>query len=211
MTVTTTDVLLGVVQTLLTGTTAAGTNVYLPGDWPSWDGRYPYIRVRPLREHKESQGNAGINFEVVATIRITARVSAPAQAADAGADNAETALWVLGRQIETTVINAQSLKVLISEFPFVDTEVEVNADGREHYAELVMDIGLAFYQGAEAFAPQTTVPLTEMTVDTDLVDVFDPSGTYSDPAFPVSVLPAPRTSGPDGRPEGAGLDIQLPQ
>jgi hypothetical protein len=209
MTLVTTAGLLQTTLDLLTDTTAASGNVYGPGDWSTWDGGYPYIRVRPLREHKESQGNGGINFEVTSIIRVTARVSSPAMSSDAGAAAAEAALWALGRQIEVAVINAYSLKAYqLSEFPFVDTQVAVSAEGNEHYAELVMDIAMQFYQGPEAFAQAPQIALTQITIDTDLLNVFDATGSYTGAEFPG--LSAPRQSGPDGRMEG-GLDITLPQ
>ena len=208
---TTTATLLNLVQTVLTGTTAAGGNVFVPGDWPTWEGEYPLLLVQALRERKDSQGNGGINFTVTSTIRITGRVSAPALAEDVGASNAEAALWALARQVEVALINQYDTTLQLQQFPFIDTQIRVSAEGREHFAEVVMDVGMEFYQGWEAFAPTQTTALTEVTIDTDLTNVFDPNGTYSNPPFPAAVQPAPRTSGPDGRAEGAGLDIQLPQ
>jgi hypothetical protein len=165
MTIVTTDLLLSTSQALLQGSTAAGNRVYVPGDWSTWDKSYPYIRIRPGAEDRTSQGNSGINFDVVSVIRFTARVSAPAQANDGGAAAAEAALWALKRQIEIAIINAPQLRTaLISDYPYTHAEVEVSSEGREHYAELVMDIAMAFYQGAEAFCQPPTVPLDGIDV-----------------------------------------------
>ncbi len=57
--------------------------------------------------------------------------------------------------------------------------------------------------------PPATVDVTTLTVDTDLTNIFDPTGTYPNPPFPSAVTPEPRTSGPDGRAEG-GLSFTLP-
>ncbi|MTK12702.1 MAG: ABC transporter permease [Clostridiaceae bacterium] len=208
---TTTPVLLKLVQTVLTGATAAGSNVFVPGDFPTWEGEYPVLLVQAPHERKESQGNGGINYDVTSTIRITGRVSAPAQAGDIGALVAEDAAWALARQIEMAVINQYQVMLPLEEMPFIDTQIKVSAEGREHFAEIVMDIGMKFYQGWEAFAPQQAAPLEEVTVTTDLTNIFDPTGTYANPPFPTAVNPVPRTAGPDGRAEGAGLDIHLPQ
>ncbi|SRR5579859_533403 len=211
MTVTRTAGLLALVQTILTGSTAAGQNVFVPGDWPTWAGEFPLLFCQAIREQKVQQGRSGLNFEVTTTIRVTGRVAAPAQAADLGASVAEGEAWSLAQQVEVAIINAPALMPLLSQFPFVDTQIKVSAEGREHFAEFVMDIGMLFYQGWEAFCQPPTETLTEVTVTTDLTNVFDPAGTYPDGLFPQAVTPAPRTSGPDGRAEGNGLDIILPQ
>lgn len=77
-------------------------------------------------------------------------------------------------------------------------------------AELLMHIEVEFYQGPEAFFPIVAVPLDSIGLHVDTAQPFDPNGTYANPPFPASVHPAPRTSGPDGRDEGA-LNINLPQ
>ncbi|MDR3438954.1 hypothetical protein [Telmatospirillum sp.] len=208
---TTSAVLLGLVQTVLTGATMAGDRVFVPGDYPTWDGEYPAILVQAPHERKDSQGNGGINFDVTATLRITGRVQAPAQAGELGASVAEALATTLARQVEVAVINQYQVMLPLEEIPFVDTQIKTSAEGREHFAEVVIDIGMKFYQGWEDFCPPQADALTEIVVDTDLANVFDPSGTYPDALFPDAVQPAPRTSGPDGRPEGGGLDIDLPQ
>jgi hypothetical protein len=58
--------------------------------------------------------------------------------------------------------------------------------------------------------PDDLVALTSVTLDGDLVNVFDPAGTYVGTLFPQSVRPPPRSAGPDGRSEGS-LVISLPQ
>jgi hypothetical protein len=77
-------------------------------------------------------------------------------------------------------------------------------------AELAMSIEVKFYQGPEVFFPIPTNPLQTVDINVDTAAPFDPNGTYANPPFPSAVNPAPRTSGPDGRNEGA-LTISLPQ
>lgn len=195
----------------LTGNTGAGFNVFSILDWPTWSGSYPVLYLQTPKEEKESLGpNGAPQFTVTATIRIQARVQTPALPNGAGAANALVALEALQRQIEVALINYTPLMVLLEQFPFVSVEKKVSAEGDQNLGELEMDVGMQFYQGPEDFYVIPTDALTEVTIDGDLTNVVDPNGTYANPPFPSAVLPAPRTSGPDGRSE-VGADIILPQ
>jgi hypothetical protein len=205
----------GQLQTLLVaalkGKTGAGDSVFSPRDWPTRLEDLPMILVQSPTERKESLGRVGApQFTVTATLRVEARVTAPAATGDAGAAAVLAALGTLQRQIEVAVINDYELMLQIQQFSFVEIRNEVTSDARQHIGELTMDFGLEFYQGPEDFAPTAANPLEEMAIYTDLVNVYDPSGTYANPPFPDAVAPAPRSAGPDGRTEG-GLDITLPQ
>lgn len=195
----------------LLGKTDAGSRVYSPLDRPTWSGNYPVIFLTTPEENKESLGpNGAPQFEVTMTLRVTARVQENQQKDDAGAAAAMAALERLQQQIEVALINNPALMSLIEQFPFVRATNDVSGEGEVHLGELKMDIGLQFYQGPEDFFPITGDALKEITVDADLVNVFDPNGTYPNPPFPDAVVPAPRDEGPDGRAEG-GADITLPQ
>lgn len=195
----------------LKGNTDAAANVFDILDWPTWSGSYPVIYLQTPSEDKEGLGpNGAPQFKVTATLRISARVQMPAQANGAGAAAALVALENLQRQIEVALINYTPLMILLEQIPFVRVEKKVVGEGNQNLAELVMETGLEFYQGPEDFYVIPTDALTEITLDADLGNVFDPTGTYPNPPFPASVLPAPRTGGPDGRSEG-GFDITLPQ
>lgn len=197
--------------TALTGATSAGNNVFSILDWPTWNGSYPVIYMQTPMEEGASQGpNGAPQFTVTGTLRINARVQTPAQANGAGAASALVALENLQQQILVALINNPDLMGQLQQFPFYRAEKKVDGDGAQNLGELVLDIGMEFYQGPEDFYPITGTPIEEMTVDADLTNVYDPSGTYANPPFPSAVLPAPRTSGPDGRAEG-GLDITLSQ
>lgn len=198
-------------QAQLIGRTDAGSNVYSPLDRPTWGGNYPVIFLTTPEENKESLGpNGAPQFTVTATLRATARVQENQQKDDAGAAAAMVQLERMQKQIEQALINNPALMSVIEQYAFVRCANIVSGEGEVHLGELVMDIGLQFYQGPEDFFPIQTNPLTEVTVDADLVNVFDPNGTYADPPFPAAIAPAPRTQGPDGRSEG-GADIILPQ
>lgn len=198
-------------QDALLGNTNVASSVYTPLDRPTWSGNYPVIFIQTPSEEKESLGRNGApQFIVTTTVRIIARVEQPKEANGAGAAKAELALEALQDQIEKSLINYPKLMQQLQQFAWVRVQKEVNGDGEKHLGELLMDFGMEFYQGPEDFYPIETDPLEEITVDADLLNVADPTGTYPNPPFPDSVTPAPRTSGPDGRSEG-GLDITLPQ
>lgn len=208
---TTTADLRSLAAAALSGATDAGTNVFAARDWPTWNGSYPVLYLQTPIEDKESiSRNGAPQFTVTATLRISARVQKPTTTTGTGAAAAVVALETLQRQMEVALINNPALMSQLQQFPFVRTEMKVDDDGDQNLAELVMDVGLEFYQGPEDFYPVATVPLEQITVDADLTNVFDATGTYANPPFPQSVEPAPRTSGPDGRTEG-GIDTSLPQ
>jgi len=210
--------------------TAAGNNVFAARTWPTWSGSYPIIWLHSPAEDKESLGRqGGPQFTVTATIRISARVQLKALPKNAAAGAMILALEGLQRQIERALINFPPLMSRLQQFPFIRSEMAESDEGDQNLGELVMDVGMEFYQGPEEFylseAPlepspfdpaaevagvQPIIPLDGLSVTSDLRNVFDPTGTYADPPFPDSVTPAPRTVGPDGRPEG-GLSFEFPQ
>lgn len=213
-TTTTAELLAGLVFTALRadGATGAGQNVFAPRDWPSQPDQLPSIFIDVPSEDKESLGRNGApQFTVTATIPIVLRVTSKASAGDAGAVAVLAAMAALRRQVEVAVINAAPIMGLLQQYPFVRAQMKVTAEGEQHIGECQMLVGMEFYQGPEDFAQPVTTPLEELAIYTDLVNVFDPSGTYANPPFPDAVKPAPRTSGPDGRAEGAGVVFEIPQ
>lgn len=216
-TITTSDTLMCKVMDALKGPTGgpaptiAGANVFEPRDWPTELGIMPILLVQSPREVKESLGRNGApQFTVTTCVHLVGRVTAPATSGDAGAAAVLGVLGVFQRQIEVAVVNYTPLMVLLQQVARVEVNKKVTSDAEQHVGEVTVDLYLEFYQGPEAFCPTTTNPLTEIAIYSDLVNVFDPSGTYANPPFPSSVESAPRTSGPDGRTEG-GLLIELGQ
>ena len=210
--------------------TAAGNNVFAARTWPTWTGSYPIIWVHSPAEDKESLGRqGGPQFTVTATIRISARIQLKALPKNAASAAMILALEGLQRQIERALINFPPLMSRLQQFPFIRSEMVESDDGDQPVGELVMDVGMEFYQGPEDFYPlegaidplpfdpagevagvQPIIPLDGLSITNDLRNVFDPTGTYADPPFPDSVTPTPRTTGPDGRAEG-GLSFEFPQ
>jgi hypothetical protein len=188
----------------LNAPTGAGKSVYSPRDWPAKTELYPMILVTWVDDDKESLGPNGPQYDTTSTIRVVARVATLAGKGDAGAHAALAAIGVLKRQIEVAVINRYVLYRIINEIGSVKSRPEVKAEGEGHIGEVVMDFAMKYPQLADVFAPVLTSPIREIAIYADLLDVADRSGTYT-PPFDYAVVPAPRTQGPDGRPEGGAL------
>ena len=202
--------------TALKGATDAGQSVFSPYDWPTSSGSYPLILVHARKERKVSLGPNTPEFDVYTTVEIVARTKSPAQVGDVGSAIALGAAEALKLQIETALINNPLIwsdpagGQRIEQFTSLDSEINTNSEGEMPMAELAMSIEVKFYQGPELFFPIPTNPLQTLAINADMAQPFDANGTYSNPPFPSAVNPAPRTSGPDGRNEGA-LNITLPQ
>ncbi|MDE3022257.1 MAG: ATP-binding protein [Pseudomonadota bacterium] len=167
------------VAALKNAVTLAGQDVFSPRDWPTWGGSYPVILVQTPFEEKTSIGRNVPEFTVTATLKVTARVQSLAASADAGAAAAEADLEIFKNQIEVALINNPTIMPLLQQIAFVRSQMEVNAEGEQHIGELVMEFGLEFYQGPEAFNKPVTTALTEITLT-----VTEPSGT-TEPAIDV--------------------------
>lgn len=209
---TTSDLLQSLMVAALTGSTAAGTAVFAPRDWPTTPGEMPILLIQSPTEHKQSLGRSGAQqFTTTVTIRVVGRMTAKAQSGDAGAGALLTALGLLQGQIEVAVINSYDLTCEIQQIAAVDVSNGVSSAAELHLGELVMDFHLETYEGPEQFAPVAASPIEQMALFADLVNVYSPTGTF-DPALEPfnAATPSPRTSGPDGRPEGKAL-FDLPQ
>lgn len=214
----------------LKGATRAGANVFAARTWATNTGKYPLLYLHTPEEDMESLGRNGApQFTVTATLRIDARVEVKSLPNNGGAARAILELESIARQIKRALINNPALMSRLQQFPFIRTEMRDDAEGATEIAEMVMHVAMEFYQGPEEFYPlegeedpedfdaaaeiaaiQPIVPLEQIGIVADLVNVADRSGTYDNPPFPEAVTPAPRDVGPDGRAEGSLL-IDLPQ
>ncbi len=158
--------------TVAPDTTAAGTRVYRPGDWPTQPGQFPIVKLRLIGERRASTGRGGaMSFTTVATIRLIGEVSAPATANGAGAAAAEAALWAVKRQIEVAVVNSYPLTSAIQQIAGMRAELAFNSEGATHFAGIQIDLDLEFYEDEDSFAP---VPSTD-------VARFDVTSTHYPP------------------------------
>ncbi|MBW9102949.1 hypothetical protein [Paraburkholderia phenoliruptrix] len=182
--------------------TATAPTIQSPGDWSVPPAKLPAILVRCGDEQKTSLGPVGeTEFNTDFVIEIRGIVSG------ATAEAAQDALEDLGATIEDVVLRNIGIRKVTQDFPRITSATEIKSDGQLHFG--AVSIAMHF-QIFEAFDPDVTTSLQEMSLTADLRNVYDPNGTYPNPPFPDSVQPAPRTSGPDGRAEG-GFDIELPQ
>jgi hypothetical protein len=202
------DLVVGAVEAML-GHTLAGNRVYAVFDWPTTSAHYPVIYCKVPTEEKHSLSrNGGPDFTVTATLKVCARAEVSALPDGQSAFQLLQQLSQLSQQIQIALINNPILMGQLQQVPFIHTEMSTKANANKELGEVEVSIGLEFYQGPEDFFPLPVTPLESIGITADLANVFDPSGTYVDPLFPTAATPAPRSVGPDGRPEG-GLIIDL--
>jgi hypothetical protein len=176
-----------------------GATIECPGDWTTPCEILPAILFRSPREHKESIAKTLPEFTTSITFDLEARVEANT------AEAAQDAIEALGYQIEQALLTNQALIVLIQQVASIDTEVDITAEGRRHIGGVKMSF---VFEVCEFYEPSITNSLEGISIHADLIAPFDATSTYESPAFPDAVPPAPRTSGPDGRDEGA-LDFDF--
>ena len=186
-----------------------------PGNWPTPVELLPALLISVPTESKSSLGRNVPEFNTSASIVIQGQVTATTPEA------AQDEIELLAYQVENAVLMDYSVNQMIQQFVTVQTETEITSEGKQHLAGFRMTIVAEMHEAFDPMlapavdstwpiVPAATVQLAGVNVHLDAANVFDPSGTYSNPTFPTSVNPAPRTSGPDGRDEGA-LQITLPQ
>jgi len=193
----------------LKGATLAGSRVYPVIDWPTTSAHYPVVYCKAPTEDKHSLSrNGGPDFTVNATLKVCARTEVSALPDGQSAALLLQQLAQLSQQIQVALVNNPVLMGQLQQFPFIHTEMSITPNGNKELGEVEVSIGMEFLQVPEDFFPLPAVPLESLGLTADLLNVFDPTATYIDPLFPDAATPAPRSSGPDGRPEG-GLIIDL--
>lgn len=196
-------------------TSAGIATIDSPGDWTTPPEKLPAVLMRSGRGHRESKMKGMVEFDSSVAIEIEARVEA------ASASAAQDAIEALSYAIENAILTDYNVIGMVQQVSSIDEEIEITAEGKHHLGGIKMVLSFELFEAFDptATAPAATtwpavpaqiVPLTNFTLTGDLINIFDPNGTYVGTLFPSEVLPAPRTSGPDGRMEG-GLDITLPQ
>lgn len=181
-----------------------GITVDSPGDWNTPSGDLPAIMVRTPGDRKEPMAKSAPDFTTTVTLEIEAKVQ------EQSASDAQDSIENWGALIEQALFTDYTLNGLIQSWASIDTHTGISSEGREHIGALKMTVSLELVEGFDPFASVTAPGLTNVQLHVDSIGTFDPNGTYANPPFPASVIPAPRTSGPDGRDEGA-LNINLPQ
>lgn len=193
---------LAALDALKSDTDLAGVNIESPGDWTTPPSKLPAILMRSPSDRKESIAKTSPEFTTNVIIEIEARDDA--KNPEEAQDNIEDLCF----KIEQALLTNYGLIRLINQVASVDTKTEISADGKIHFGAAMM---IFTFELPEMFEPVTQFQtLDNVQLHADMQSPFDPSGTYTNPPFPSSVTPAPRTSGPDGRDEGA-LNIDLTQ
>ncbi|PHM60624.1 ATP-binding protein [Xenorhabdus stockiae] len=83
---------------------------------------------------------------------------------EGGAEQAELALEALREQIERAVINGYELTKVVQQFSEIRSQIDIDASGEGHFAQLLMDIDIEYYQGPEDFYPIETHSLDGIDV-----------------------------------------------
>lgn len=181
--------------------TLDGVAIDSPGDWDTPSKKLPAVKVRTGGETKLPLSRGAIDFTstVVLEVKMAVEASTPEAAQDA--------LEELGARVEDALYSDVDLVGLIQQVANVTSQAAYSSEGLKHIASLDMAIALESFESFEPH-PEEALPLEGADVFVDSVNVYDPSGTYSQAPFPSSVQQAPRTSGPDGRAEG-GFSINL--
>jgi hypothetical protein len=179
-----------------------------PGDWTTQPPNMPAILVRSPRGSKEAFCRGAFNFTSTVAVEIETKVLGKT------GPEAQDNLEAFDAEVEAALFTNHAFIALVQQVT-IDVESEVSSEGRHHYGgtkfTIRCEVAEAFdpvYDAPSAFQP-VAVSLDGMNVHADLVNVFDPNGTYPNGAFPAATLPAPRGAGPDGRDEG-GLSINFP-
>jgi hypothetical protein len=186
-----------------------------PGNWPTPGDKLPALLVNVPTENKVSSGRNVPEFTTTASLVIQGQVTG------ATPEAAQDSLDALCYLVENAVLTDYWVNNMIQQFVSIQTETEITSEGSHHLAGFRMTIGAEMFEAfdplliapaASAWPPAkpVNVALAGIDLHADMLNVFDPSGTYANPTFPSSVQPAPRTTGPDGRDEGA-LQNNLPQ
>ena len=184
-----------------------------PGDWSVPESRLPAIILRTGPESKASFNRGMPEFTTTCALEVRALVQA------ATAEQAQDDIESLWYAVENALLLNWSLVRIVQQFTTVDSVLDIRDEGARHiagiagtfqceYAEIYDPTAEVPAPGLWPDDPPPPVPLERFTTTIDATNVADPTGTYSDAPFPDSVVPAPRTHGPDGRSEG-DLDIPL--
>ena len=172
----------------------AGVNTTTSEDAPVQTGQTPSIIVY-TDDVKEGNGTAPPQFRT--TVLTTVEIIVEGQTKDA----AETLCDTLCESVENALLGGPAFVKLFEAIDSVDSRTDYRAvDSAQHAFTAVIEIK---GHTTEIFEPAIATDLTGMNIYVDSVNIFDPNGNYGGQE-PFQFPDAPRTSGPDGRPEIVG-------
>jgi hypothetical protein len=185
-----------------------------PGDWSTPPEKLPAVLLRTGRGRRDSINKGMVEFNSAVILEIEGRIEA------ASATAAQDAIEALGYMVENALFTDYNVIGMVQQVASVDEEYEITSEGKRHLGGFKMAIT---FEMVEMFDPMATPPtattwpavvpatvqMTSAGIHFDLMGTFDANGTYVAPtAPPYTPVPAPRTTGPDGRDEAA-LNLTL--
>jgi hypothetical protein len=181
-------------ELLTAAITQAGAQKTSSKDTPVPSGKTPSIVVY-TDDVKEGDGGSPPQFKT--TVLTTVEVVAEGKTKD----EAEALLDALCETVEDALLGGIPFVKLFEKL----LSVETKTDYRGIDTKLHSFIGVIEIKGqvTEIFEPTITTDLGGMNIYVDSVNIFDPNGNYGGQE-PFQFPDAPRTSGPDGRPEISG-------
>lgn len=199
-----------VIDAVKSAGTDAGENVFGPRDTPTYRETHPAVLIQAPRSRKESLQRGMPEFNTTVTVIVEGRVECGT------AEDAQDQIEALADQIEVAILTYIPLVSSTQQFPAIDDEIKVTSEGRNHIGEVAFTFEVEKFEYFDptenpiaridengVTEPDVVDSLKTVDIHVDLASPFDASGTYASPPFPAAVPPAPRTSGPDGRDEGA--------
>lgn len=174
---------------------AAHATVTSSKDTPVQSGTTPWFIVY-TDDKKHSLGNAGApEFRTDVLISIEIRAEGASQA------DAESQGDTLCQIAENALLGDPAFVSMFEQIDLVETFVEYKGtEGAKHVFSGVIEITA---HATEIFEPTINADLEGFNLYVDSVNIFDPNHNYPGQE-PFIVPAAPRTSGPDGRPEISG-------
>jgi hypothetical protein len=162
---------LAVAGLMAAGAPAAGTSVYSPRTWATWDGKYPMLLVQTPDENGEGWGRQGPPaFTVTTTLRVTARAQSSAAQDDTAAADVEEQLELMREQIKAALINYPPIMSLLQQFPAFRSTINVAREGQSPIGELTLDLEMEHVQGPDDFYQPPAVPLEGVDVTIKMPD-----------------------------------------
>lgn len=190
---------------LIRANTLAGSKVFCTRVQPIAKAEPPLLMIFSPVEEGTSMGAGIPRFRTVMTLVLQPLVNAGSD------EECGTELDELCEQSVDALLTSQVFLTIradggkaraIEEFKFLRTKSSVLQEGDRFIGRAEIQIGIQYI---DAYAPVGGVPLQEITVTGDAVNLFSPTGTFTDDAqagFPdATTTPSPRKSGPDGRAE----------
>ena len=168
------DDILALCVAALRGKTDAASRVFAPRDLPTWDGDLPVLFVSADDEDASTiSGPIGYpQFDVVTTVRVVGRVRVESEDDDAGGAQASAALGTLRDQIKRAVITGRGMmgpQGPVQAYVWFRARKEYGGQASNaHHAQVVVEIGIQHYQGADDFGGAIGDDLNEIRVTTQV-------------------------------------------